>query len=107
VAIVLDSGQRLVIERSLVIGRNPGSGDGHPAHVWPDLSRSVSKRHALLEWSGSELWVTDLDSSTGTRLVSPTGQRQELVAGRRVAARVGTRIELGERSILVAEAVER
>jgi hypothetical protein len=107
VAIVLDSGQRLVIERSLVLGRNPRSDGRHPVHVWPDLSRSISKRHVLLEWSGSELWVTDLDSSNGTRLVSPSGQRQELVAGRRAAAHIGTRVVLGERSILVAEAVER
>ncbi len=31
-----------------------------PVFQWPDLSRTLSKSHARLEWDGHRAWVTDL-----------------------------------------------
>lgn len=101
VALVLDSGERLELQTTLLIGRSPvvADGDEHPVFAWPDLSRSISKTHALLEWSGSVLWVTDLSSTNGTTLVAPDGNRQPLVSGLRGAAAPGWTLRLGERTV--------
>lgn len=103
IGVVLDSGSRLEVATSLLIGRAPANKEGeeHPLFAWPDLSRSVSKSHALIEWSGTVLWVTDLHSSNGTTLVGPGGERQLLVPGLRGAATAGWTIELGERTLEV------
>jgi pSer/pThr/pTyr-binding forkhead associated (FHA) protein len=103
IGVVLDSGARLELTTTLLIGRAPANKEGeeHPLFAWPDLSRSVSKSHALIEWSGTVLWVTDLHSSNGTTLVSPDGERQLLVPGLRGAATAGWTIELGERTLEV------
>jgi hypothetical protein len=103
IAILLDSGQRVVVESSLVIGRNPATSDASAVFSWPDLSRSLSKNHAMLEWLEETLVVTDLGSTNGTKLVSTTGESTPLVAGERAVARVGWRIEFGSRTATVAE----
>jgi hypothetical protein len=105
VALVLDSGQRLVVESSLVIGRNPASDDSAAVFSWPDLSRSLSKNHALLQWTGSALWVTDLGSTNGTAVVAADGTRTALAAGERAHARVGWTVEFGTRTATIAEVV--
>lgn len=103
VVLALDSGVRLEVETSLLLGRTPVNPDGaeHPVYAWPDLSRSMSKTHALLEWDGSILWVTDLDSSNGTRLVGPDDRVQPLVAGLRGPAGPGWTVRFGDRSLVV------
>jgi hypothetical protein len=103
VVLVLDSGERLELETSLLIGRAPvvREGDDHPVFAWADLGRSLTKTHALLEWQGPVLWVTDLGSTNGSSLVAPDSTRQPLVPGLRGPAAVGYTIELGERTVLV------
>jgi hypothetical protein len=104
VGIVLESGERYQIDRSLVIGRNPVDplvGADRALLAWPDLSRRLSKTHVLLEWSGNVLWVTDLNSVTGTTLVTAAGDRQRLVAGVRTGAPLGSVIICGGRSVKV------
>ena len=104
VGIVLESGERYQIDRSLVIGRNPVDpvlGADRALLAWPDLSRRLSKTHVLLEWSGNVLWVTDLNSVTGTTLVTAGGDRQRLVAGVRTGAPMGSVIICGGRSVKV------
>jgi hypothetical protein len=105
VAVILDSGQRLVVESSLVIGRNPATDDAEAVFAWPDLSRSLSKNHALLQWTGSALWVTDLGSTNGTAVVASDGARTALGAGDRAHAQVGWTIEFGTRTATIAEVV--
>ena len=119
VAIVFDTGRRQVIQTSLLIGRSPESSrvsehrDGvRPAGEQPvlalaDLSRTLSKTHALLEWSGSVLWVTDLHSANGSVLVSPDGERRPLVPGIRGPAAIGWTVECGNRSFTVHAAPQR
>lgn len=66
---LLDSGQRLPFARALVVGRNPtADARGEQRFSWPDLSRTLSKTHARLEWDGESVWVTDLGSANGTAM---------------------------------------
>lgn len=101
--LVLDSGERLEVETSLLLGRAPvvPEGDDHPVFAWADLERSLTKTHALLERQGGVLWVTDLGSTNGSSLVAPDGTRQPLVPGLRGAAGPGYVLEFGERTATV------
>jgi hypothetical protein len=103
VVLVLDSGTRLDVATTLLVGRIPVNPEGqdHPVYAWPDLSRSMSKTHALLEWTGTVLWVTDLGSSNGTRLLGPDGSLQPLVPGLRGPAGLGWTVQFGDRSLVV------
>ncbi len=119
VAIVFDTGRRQVIQTSLLIGRSPESSrisedrdavrtaGEQPVLALADLSRTLSKTHALLEWSGSVLWVTDLHSANGSVLVSPDGERRPLVPGIRGPAAIGWRVECGNRSFTVHAVPQR
>lgn len=103
VALVLDSGERLEIDSSVLIGRAPVNRDDeeYPLFAWPDLGRSLAKTHALLEWSGTVLWVTDMSSTTGSSLVGPDGTLQPLVPGLRGPAAPGYTVRLGQRALEV------
>jgi hypothetical protein len=119
VVIVFDTGRRQVIHTSLLIGRSPESSrvsenrdavrpsGEQPVLALADLSRTLSKTHALLEWSGSVLWVTDLHSANGSVLVSPDGERRPLVPGIRGPAAIGWTVECGNRSFTVHAAPQR
>jgi hypothetical protein len=118
VALVFDTGRRHLLRGSLVVGRSPENSRGliprdarlpavdHPVLALADLSRTLSKTHALLEWSGSVLWVTDLHSANGSVLVSPDGDRRPLVPGIRGAAAVGWTVQCGSRSFTVHAAAD-
>jgi len=104
VAIVFDTGRRQLVHASLLIGRSPeikrlgDQGDvEHPLLAIADLSRTLAKTHALLEWSGSVLWVTDLHSAGGSVLVGPDGESRALVPGVRAAAAIGWTVRCGSR----------
>jgi hypothetical protein len=113
VAIVFDTGRRQVIHTSLLIGRSPevnraaehrgrtSTTSDPQVLALADLSRTLSKTHALLEWSGSVLWVTDLHSANGSVLVSPDGERRPLVPGIRGPATIAWTVECGNRSFSV------
>jgi uncharacterized RDD family membrane protein YckC len=105
--IVFDTGRRQIIRGSLLIGRSPEngrtpeSGVEHPLLGLADLSRTLAKTHALLEWSGTVLWVTDLHSANGSVLVSPDGEVRPLVPGIRGPAAIGWTVRCGSRSVTV------
>lgn len=103
VSIVLEDGSRRVLARPLVIGRDPdhGSRDRYDLLALPDLSRRLDKTHLLLERSESTVWVTDLDSATGTAIVGTDGVRIPLAAEVRSAVPIGSTIECGGRRLTV------
>lgn len=119
VALVFDSGRRHLLRGTLLIGRSPENSHAptsrdprrapadHPLLGLADLSRTLSKTHALLEWSGTVLWVTDLQSANGSVLVNPAGDRRPLAPGIPAAAAIGWTVHCGARSFVVhAAAVE-
>jgi hypothetical protein len=118
VALVFDTGRRHLLRGSVLVGRSPENTRGltsrdprlpaedHPVLGLADLSRTLSKTHALLEWSGRVLWVTDLHSANGSVLISPDGERRPLVPGIRGAAAVGWTVRCGARSFTVHAAAD-
>lgn len=106
VSIAFEDGSRWVLNRPLVIGRDPDgdTGDRYDVLALPDLSRRLDKTHLLLERSESTVWVTDLNSATGTAIVGPDGVRMPLAAEVRSGVPVGSTIECGGRRLrLVAD----
>ena len=107
VLVIFDTGRRQLIKDTLLVGRSPENGrtaDGRRDHRvlgLADLSRTLSKTHALLEWSGTVLWVTDLGSANGSVLISPDGERRPLVPGIRGPAAIGWTVQFGSRTFRV------
>lgn len=85
--------------RSVVLGR---AVESEPLQPDIDLTPfdayrlGVSRRHARLEWQGSRLTITDLNSSNGTRV---NGQR--IPAGKAVDLHHGDEIRLGKLRIQI------
>jgi hypothetical protein len=98
----LDSGQRLPLGAALVLGRRPTAPADAPAEVyqWTDLTRTLSKSHARLEWDGSIVWVTDLGSTNGTSLRTTSGS-QPLLPFQRTPLPADVVLALGDRVITV------
>lgn len=98
----LDSGQRLTLDAALVLGRNPSAPPDAPAEIyrWTDLSRTLSKSHARLEWDGRLVWVTDLSSTNGT-FVRTASASQPLLPHQRTPLSGETILELGDRLVTV------
>ena len=93
-----DGGAIVALDASVLIGRNPAaSADWPQATLLPvvDLTKSVSKTHALLEVDGGALWVHDLDSTNGVYIVVGDDV-VEAVPGTRSAVPEGSDLELGE-----------
>lgn len=103
--IQLDSGERLALSSALVLGRQPSAPADAPAEVyqWPDLSRTLSKSHARLEWDGARVWVTDLGSTNGT-FVQANGTAHPLLPFQRTPLPSPSTLELGDRSLTVRDA---
>jgi len=101
--VTLDSGQRLPLESTLVLGRSPVATPDAPSPVfqWLDLSRTLSKSHARLEWDGRRTWITDLGSTNGTALRTTAGD-QPLIAHQRTPLPPVAVLALGDRLLTIA-----
>ncbi|WP_166997633.1 FHA domain-containing protein [Paramicrobacterium fandaimingii] len=70
-------GTRIPIDGIVLIGRDPSAQTAFPdaeLRAVSDVSRSVSKTHAAVQWSRGAVWVTDLHSTNGTRIVDAAGR---------------------------------
>lgn len=110
----VDDGQQIEITRSTLLGRAPTDADGgdHDLVSIPDLTRSISRVHALVEPDEDCLWLTDHGTTKGTRAstASATGGtviERWLRPGERVAVGAGGTIHLGDRSLRVARSGPR
>jgi len=93
-----DGGATVALDAAVLVGRNPAASVDWPqATLLPvaDLTKSVSKTHALLEIDGGMLWVHDLDSTNGVYVVVGDDV-VEAVPGTRTAVPAGADLELGE-----------
>jgi hypothetical protein len=96
--LALADGQRLQVDGSIVLGRDPAPVSVRPhAALVPlvDPARSVSKTHAIIDVEGAELSITDLHSTNGVLVVDPHGDEFDLAPGERAVLQPGSRIELG------------
>lgn len=89
--LVLPTGQVVpVAARTIVLGRRPDAADEGVQYVTvPDDTRTVSKQHARLSWTGDAWTLTDLGSTNGVALVAADGSEQRLAAGASVPANGG------------------
>lgn len=105
VVLTLDSGLAFSLVGPTVIGRNPARVEGATRLLQvPDLSRTMSKSHALLEPQGGMLWVTDLGSMNGTAVAVDGGELEPLAAHVRTVVRLGSTIEFGDRTATLGSA---
>ena len=93
-----DGGATVALDATVLIGRNPAASVDRPQATLlavADLTKSVSKTHALLEIDGGVLWVHDLDSTNGVYVVVGDDV-VEAVPGTRIAVPADADLELGE-----------
>ncbi|MFG6503488.1 FHA domain-containing protein [Microbacterium sp. P05] len=81
--LVLPSGEALAVTaRTIVLGRKPLLRRGEAQYVTvDDDTRTVSKEHAQLQWSGEGWLITDLGSVNGIALLDPQGVAQQVAPG--------------------------
>lgn len=96
-----DDGTERIVEKAVVIGRNPSSQDGEVLFVLKDDSRSVSKTHLRLDGTGDEVTVTDLGSTNGSTILREDGSRENLVPGAPTVLPTGAQLTLGDRTLSV------
>ncbi len=100
ITLLLDSGQRIELSNSVVLGRSPVAIDGaHPLAI-ADPDFSISKVHVVLRPVAAGLEVIDQGSTNGTALVHE-GHEQPLTAGEVGVAKFGDTIRIGERTARV------
>lgn len=108
ITIYFEDGSRepLVIPSNVVLGRNPSpQQNGDVVLAVPDRTGTVSRNHVCLEITAGHMWITDLNSTNGTRVVNEDGEEIDLVAQQRHAIQSGARISLGDMgcSIIMAK----
>jgi uncharacterized RDD family membrane protein YckC len=103
--LAFDTGETVVVDGIGLVGRNPAPRAGESVeHVVPiiDPARSVSKTHLMFGAGPAGFWVSDRDSTNGTRTVSDDGVITEVSQDVKVIVPVGGTVEFGERRFTVA-----
>lgn len=104
--LAFDTGETVMVDGTGLVGRNPAPRAGESVeHVVPiiDPARSVSKTHLMFGAGPAGFWVSDRDSTNGTRTVSDDGVITEVSPGVKVIVPVGGTVEFGERRFTVAQ----
>lgn len=104
--LVLDSGQRVLVDTVVVVGRNPvppPTDPGARLHPVSDDTRSISKTHAVLRPLGDGIEVIDQGSTNGTTVVRK-GREDAVEPGRSEVVHAGDVVRLGDRSARVVSA---
>ncbi|MEP7191353.1 MAG: RDD family protein [Actinomycetota bacterium] len=104
--LVFDTGEIFIVEGGGLVGRNPAPRAGERVeHLIPiaDPARSVSKTHLVFGAGPDGFWVSDRDSTNGTRTLSADGVVTEAAVDARVGVPVGGTVEFGERRFTVAK----
>lgn len=103
VLLATENGRSWELRRPALVGRKPFDPRRPNADLiaLPDLSRTLSRTHLLMERSDTTVWATDLQSTSGTELLAPDGSRTRLEAGGRSAVPIGSIIVCGTQRIRV------
>jgi hypothetical protein len=97
-----DHGEQRVIERNLVIGRDPGSADDVSDGIADPLplndpQLATSRVHCRLLLDGWDVRVEDAHSANGTFISDTEGEWERLVPGEPRTIESGTHIAVGSR----------
>ena len=102
------SKQPLAIPSTLVLGRKPAPQErGDAVLAVPDQTGTVSRSHARLEITGDDLWITDLGSTNGTKVISEDGEETRLRARQRFPIHTRSRIFLGDMGFSIIMSTSR
>lgn len=99
--LVGEDGRRIAVRSTVVVGRDPETGDhtgALPAAI-PDPERSVSKTHAVLTVAGGALRVDDLHSTNGTHVLSH-GVESAVQPGQPLEIQPGDTVWFGDRAFV-------
>lgn len=104
---VLDDGARHTLPARTLIGRSPSSpGGGTDYALVPvsDPAMQMSRTHLAVTIEGGHVWVADLDTSNGTEVVLPHGERRMLPPREQHRLDPGSRVVIGDRTFTFEEA---
>ncbi|ASK64991.1 hypothetical protein CFK39_03160 [Brachybacterium avium] len=96
-----DHGDGRIVEKAVVIGRNPAAPGDEVLFVMKDDTRSVSKTHLHLDGAGDDVIVTDLGSTNGSSILREDGSRENLVPNSPTVLPTGALVTLGDRTVSV------
>ena len=107
-ALLLDTGQSIPVNRTIVLGRapSPQRATDSPIPV-EDQTRSLSRTHVRIAPSEGGITIEALNSANGTRARSPNGQTHTLVPGQPIELPMNSQLLLGERLISVVDLRQR
>src|SRR5690625_4219738 len=99
--IVLSTGMAVALDRPVVLGRAPQvsrvKNDEMPRLITLESpNHDISRTHAEVRMSGSEIVVTDLTSTNGVLLTRPGAVAERLKPGEPTAVEAGAVVDLGE-----------
>jgi uncharacterized RDD family membrane protein YckC len=96
---VLDDGRRVVVDRLVLLGRNPqpapGEEDAELIKI-ADETRTVSKLHLAMGVDESGLYVVDRGSTNGSTVTTPGGATRRCVPGETVYVNPGSIVSMGD-----------
>ena len=96
-----DDGSERIVEKPVVIGRNPAAPGEEVLFVMKDDTRSVSKTHLRIDGTGEDIIVTDLGSTNGSTILREDGSRENLVPDSPTVLPAGAQVTLGDRTLSV------
>lgn len=96
-----DDGSDRVVDKAVVIGRNPAAEGQEMLFVLKDDTRSVSKTHLHIDGTGDDITVIDLGSTNGSSILREDGSREELVPNTPTVLPSGAKLTLGDRTLSV------
>lgn len=105
--IKLDDGRDFQLDRNVLVGRNPVGQTGEQQSqvlAIADPGRSISKTHLHLLTDGAGIWVTDRNSTNGSAVTTPDGQRTPLQPGVPAFVSPGSTVHFGDRSFHLGQA---
>src|SRR5690625_1140683 len=99
--IVLSTGMAVALDRPILLGRAPQvsrvKNDEMPRLITVESpNHDISRTHAEVRMSGSEIVVTDLTSTNGVLLTRPGAVAERLKPGEPTAVEAGAVVDLGE-----------
>ncbi|MGX1161774.1 putative RDD family membrane protein YckC [Arthrobacter sp. SLBN-100] len=103
----LDDGRDFQLDRSVLVGRNPvGQAGEQQAQLLAvdDPGRSISKTHLHLLTDGAGIWVTDRNSTNGSAVTTPDGNRTPLQPGVPAFVTPGSSVHFGDRTFYLGQA---
>ena len=106
--LLLDTGQSIPVDRTIVLGRAPSpvSPGDVPIPV-DDQTRSRSRTHVRITPTASGISIVDMNSANGTRARTPNGRTHTLVPGQPLELPLNSQLLLGERLISVVDLRQR